>query len=61
MAEYLNFFGISLTWTLLDAILVLVGFTFLFNKQSFLQTFIGLLRIMASIFYSPIIYFKKLY
>lgn len=61
MAEYLNFFGISLTWTLIIALLILAGFTYLFHKQSFLHTFIGLLRIIASIFYSPIIYFKKLF
>lgn len=61
MAEYLNFFGISLTWTVIIALLILAGFTYLFHKQSFLQTLLGLLRIIASIFYSPIIYFKKLF
>lgn len=61
MAEYLNFFGISLTWTIVIALLILAGFTYLFHKQSFLQTLLGLLRIIASIFYSPVIYFKKLF
>lgn len=61
MTEYFNFFGISLTWTIIMALLILAGFTYLFHKQSFLQTLLGLLRIIASIFYSPIIYFKKLF
>jgi gas vesicle protein len=61
MTEYFNFFGISLTWTIIIALLILAGFTYLFHKQSFLQTLLGLLRIIASIFYSPIIYFKKLF
>lgn len=61
MVEYLNFFGISLTWTIIIALLILAGFTYLFHRHTFLQTFFGLLRIIASIFYSPIIYFKKLF
>lgn len=61
MSGYFNILSFDPTWSIIISILLLVLFAYLFHKDKFGTTFLGFLRILASIFYSPIIYFKKLF
>lgn len=61
MSEYLHLLQFSPTWTIIISLILLGLFTYLFHKEKFTLTLLGFLRIIASIFYSPILYFKKLF
>ena len=57
--QLFNLYDISITWIVIISVLILVVFAYFSVKEKFGYTFLGILRIIASIFYSPIIYFKN--
>lgn len=58
MSQIYNF---DSTWVIIIAILLLLGFAFLFMREKTGYTLLGLLRLIASLVYSPLVYFKKLF
>ncbi len=59
MFDLIDQYEISIVWILIIAVLILAGFSYWFTKDKFGYTFLGILRIIASIIYSPLLYFKN--
>lgn len=59
MFDLISQYEISFMWILVIAILILAGFSYWFTKDKFGYAFLGILRIIASIIYSPLLYFKN--
>lgn len=59
MFDLIDQYEISFVWILIIAILILAGFSYWFTKDKFGYTFLGILRILASVIYSPLLYFKN--